>query len=91
MASAFFSCSNNNTTTTYLVNEKKSLEDSIAETKNKEDYYTRKSKEEIKSEADSLKWQTSADSAGQYYRKGQDLKAKLKAVNFSLDSISRMK
>lgn len=84
-------CSNNNGLTTQLLNRKKTLEDSLQEAKNLETYYIRRAKTEIHEGADSLKWSASADSSGYFFRRGRDLKNELKNIEFSIDSISKMK
>lgn len=91
LAALLFGGSNRNDVTTRLLNSKKAIEDSIQETKRLENYYITRAKEEIHSGEDSLKWSASADSSGIYFRKGMDLKQRLKAIEFSIDSISRMK
>lgn len=84
-------CSNRNDITTQLLNDKKAINDSILEANRLEKFYMSRSKSEIHSGEDSLKWSASADSAGYFFRKGMDLKQRLKALEFSIDSISRMK
>lgn len=82
-----FGCTSRNDITTQLLNDKKSIEDSIKDATNKESYYMRRAKEE----RDSLIWKPLIDSSTYFYGKGYALKKKLKAIEFSLDSISRMK
>lgn len=86
-----FACSNNNNLTTQLLNEKKTIEDSIKDAGNYESYYTQKAKEEMHASHDSLKWQPLADSSTYYFGKGRALKEKLKSIEYSLDSLSKMK
>lgn len=86
-----FACSNNNNITTQLLNDKKSFEDSIKDAANYELYYIQKAKEEMHASHDSLKWQPLVDSSTYYFGKGRSYKEKLKALEFSLDSLSKMK
>lgn len=85
------SCSNSNDFTTQLLNEKKQTEDSIKLSADLERQYMARSKQEIQNGSDSTVWLSLADSSGYYYRKGLGLKEKLKSIEFSLDSLSRMK
>lgn len=87
----FASCSNRNDINTKLVNEKKATEDSIKEASNIESYYMQRAKEEIRSSHDSLKYLPLVDSSTYYFGRGHALKEKLKAIEFSIDSISKMK
>lgn len=86
-----FACSNNNNLTSRLLNDKKATEDSIKEAANYESYYMQKAKEEMRATHDSLKWQPLADSSTYYFEKGHAFKEKLKAIEFSMDSLSKMK
>lgn len=86
-----FGCSNNNNLTTQLLNEKKATEDSVKDAHNYESYYMQKAKEEMHASNDSLKWQPLVDSSTYYFGKGRAFKEKLKALDFSLDSLSKMK
>lgn len=83
--------SNNNNITTQLLNEKKAMEDSIKGASNYESYYLQKAKEEMHASHDSLKWQPLSDSSTYYYGKGRTFKERLKALDYSLDSLSKMK
>jgi hypothetical protein len=89
--SVLYSCSNNNNLTTQLLNEKKVVEDSIKDFSNYESYYTQKAKEEMHTSHDSLKWKPILDSSTYYFSQGHALKEKLKTIEFSLDSLSKMK
>lgn len=82
-----FGCTNRNDIATQLLNDKKATEDSIKDATNNESYYMRRAKEE----RDSLIWKPLIDSSTYFYDKNYALKKKLKAIEFSLDSISRMK
>ena len=86
-----FSCSNNNNFTTQLLNEKKATEDSIKDASNYESYYLQKGKDEMHASHDSLKWQPLIDSSSYFFGKGHEYKERLKAIEFSLDSLSKMK
>lgn len=83
----FYSCSDRNAITTGLLNEKKVAEDSIEIAKNLEGLYMRKAK----STRDSLVWKPLIDSSVHFFKVGQELNKRLTQINFSLDSISRMK
>jgi hypothetical protein len=85
------SCSNgNNEMMTRLINDKKNMEDSIQTYSFLESKWLQQSKEEIHS-TDTLKWKASADSSGYYFGKGLSVKRKLQAIEFSMDSLSKMK
>jgi hypothetical protein len=84
-------CSNRNIFTTQLLNDKKIIEDSIKEVGNYESYYIQQAKEARRTSPDSLKWQSLTDSSTYFFTKGRALKERLKAIDFSLDSLSRMK
>lgn len=86
-----FSCSNRNDVTTHLLNSKKAIEDSIKQATNLENFYSLRAKEEIHKGSDSLIWSSLADSSGYYFSKSHALKDELKSIEFSIDSISRMK
>lgn len=91
LAALLFGCSNRNNLTTQLLNEKKAIEDSVKDAGNYELYFMQKAKEEMHASNDSLKWQHLVDSSTFYFGKGRAYKEKLKAIEFSLDSLSRMK
>jgi hypothetical protein len=86
-----FGCSNRNDLTTQLLNDKKATEDSIKDASNYNSYYLQKAKEEIHGSNDTLKWKPLIDSSTFYFFKGHTLKEKLKTIEFSLDSLSKMK
>lgn len=91
LSTVLFACSNNNNLTAQLLNEKKATEDSVKEAANYESYYMQKAKEEMRASHDSLKWQPLADSSTYYFGKARAFKEKLKGLDFSLDSLSKMK
>lgn len=82
-------CSNGrNELMTGLVNEKKVLEDSIAIAHGYEvDFNTRA----YQAKEDTVKSFALADSSGKMFGVGLRLKERLKAVEFSIDSLSKMK
>lgn len=73
---------------TSLVNEKKVAEDSIDLARNFEHYYYAQAEKTIN---DTLKRNLFVDSSGYFFGRGLALKEKLKAAEFSIDSLSRMK
>lgn len=85
------SCTNRNNITTELLNQKKVTEDSINLAHNFESYYMQQAKESMRASNDSLKWKPLIDSSTYFYMRSFELKKKLKAIEFSLDSLSRMK
>lgn len=86
-----FGCTNRNDIATQLLNEKKATEDSIKESANYESYYMQLAKDEMRASHDSLKWQPLIDSSTYFFGRSHTLKERLKAIDFSLDSLSRMK
>lgn len=84
-------CSSRNDLTTQLLNDKKATEDSINLSHNYESYYMQLAKEQMQLSNDSLKWKPLIDSSTYFYARGFELKKKLTAIDFSLDSLSRMK
>lgn len=84
-------CTDRNDLTTQLLNEKKAIQDSIKDASNYESYYLQKGKDEMHASHDSLKWQPLIDSSTYYFSKGRAYKEKLKGLEFSLDSLSKMK
>ena len=85
-------CSNGrNELMTQLINQKKIMEDSISTYSYLENKWLQQSKEEIHSTADTVKWKASADSSGYYFGKGLGAKRKLQGIDFSMDSLSKMK
>jgi hypothetical protein len=80
-------CANRNDITTQLLNDKKVVEDSITLAHNFEKYYMQQSKQEH----DSLKRNLLIDSSTYFFGRGRALKNKLKAIEFSLDSLSKTK
>lgn len=87
----FAACKNDNSFATQLMNDKKNTEDSIKLFGNYETYYLQKAKDEMHATHDSLKWQPLADSSTYFFGRGMAMKEKLKAIDFSLDSLSHMK
>lgn len=85
------SCSNRNEITTRLLNEKKALEDSVGRAELLEDIYKRRSMEEISAHTDTIKMYALQDTSIMYLNQRLDLTVRLKAINFSLDSLSKMK
>ena len=86
------SCSHSrNELMTDLINKKKALEDSIKDVGNYELYYMNRSKEAVHADKDSTVWGALADTSGIYWRKGRDYQDQLKAIEFSIDSLSKMK
>jgi hypothetical protein len=87
----FTSCSNSrNELATSLVNQKKSLEDSIKWATNFEHYYSRQAREKMR-DTDTNLWRRLVDTSVIYNMKGRDFQARLEAANFTLDSLSKMK
>jgi hypothetical protein len=86
-----YSCSNRNNLTTQLLNDKKATEDSIKDATNYEAYYKEKATEEMHASHDSLKWMPLSDSSTYFFARGHALKKRLKDIEFSLDSLSKMK
>lgn len=86
-----FACSNKNDITTQLLNEKKATEDSAKDAASYESFYLQKAKEEMRSSGDSLKYKPLIDSSTYYFGRSHALKEKLKALEFSIDSIAKMK
>lgn len=91
MAIILFSCSSRNDLTARLLNDKKVTEDSIDLAHNYESYYKQEAKKAMTDPGDSLRWKPLADSSSYFYMKGFTLKARLKAIESSLDSLSKMK
>lgn len=91
IALLFISCSNRNKVITDLMNQKKATEDSISLFSNYESYYLAEAKKSMHSSEDSTRWNPLADSSTYYYGRGLDLKKQLKSIEFSLDSLSKMK
>lgn len=86
-----FSCSNKNDLTAQLLNEKKVLSDSVVRAQNKQQYYFEKSFTERSKGTDSLVWSALHDTSTIYLGQVIDIQKRLKAIEFSLDSLSRMK
>lgn len=72
------------------MNSKKVAEDSIKLAHNYEGYYTDRAKEQIHAGADSLVWHQSVDSSTTFYIQQRNLKERIKAIEFSIDSLSKM-
>jgi len=83
--------SSRNEVMTGLINQKKSLEDSINTAGQNEQAYMAKSKQAISAGKDSTVWGALADTSGIYWRQGRELEKRLKNVEFSIDSLSKMK
>lgn len=86
-----FACSNRNDLTTHLLNEKKILNDSIAHAKIKQENYFVKAFTEKRNGSDSLTWSALEDTSFIYDRQVIQMQQRIKAINFSIDSLSRMK
>ena len=84
-------CSNKNNLAAQLLNEKRVVEDSIDLAHNYESYYKEQAKNYMHGGNDSAKWKDFADSSSFFYVKGRSLSERLRAINFSIDSLSRMK
>jgi len=76
---------------TDFLNQKKITEDSISLASNYEHYYYQKAKESIHAGEDSVKWKLLIDSSSFYSYRGSILKRRLTALDFSVDSLSKMK
>lgn len=74
-----------------LLVSKKTMEDSVSLAHNYEGYYQDKAKKQMNEGADTVTWHKSVDSSTFYWAEQQSLKEQLKAVNFSIDSLSKMK
>lgn len=85
------SCSNRNRYMTQLMNEKKTTEDSISLVGNYASYYMQRAKEEMHKGSDSLTWSKLVDSSTYFYGCSRALQEKLKSVEFSIDSLSKLK
>jgi hypothetical protein len=72
---------------TNLMNEKKVVEDSILIAHGYESDFEQKAK----GSHDSLIWKPMLDSQMKYYGAGTRLKSRLEELNFSIDSLSKMK
>lgn len=72
-----------------LLNQQKSLKDSIDYYRNTESFFKGKARDIIGS--DSLKANALIDSSTAAWSLGRDASEKLKAVDFSIDSLSKMK
>lgn len=92
VALVFTSCGDNrNDQMTKLINQKKVIEDSVKTCQYLESSFLSKAKAEMNASRDSLKWHPLVDSSTTYYMSGHRLKNKLKEVDFSIDSLSKMK
>jgi hypothetical protein len=88
----FAACFNGkNESMTHLVNSKKITEDSIETYSFLESKWLQQAKDEMHSSHDSLKWKPMADSSAYYFGKGHTAKEKLNGIEFSIDSLSKMK
>lgn len=76
---------------TDFLNERKATEEGIKSAKYHEDDFQQKAKTEIRASHDTLKWHPLIDSSTVYYMKGDSLKKRLKDIEFSIDSLSKMK
>ena len=76
---------------TKLVNEKKIAEDSITYYSNCESFYHDRVKEMMHAGADSVIIKKTLDSSLQCYGNRYILSARLKEIDFSIDSLSKMK
>jgi hypothetical protein len=84
----FFGCSDNrNNLMTSLVNQKKVVEDSIQIAHGYEMTYEEKAKESH----DSTIWKPMVDTQMIYFAAGIRLKKRLEEIEFSVDSLSKMK
>lgn len=72
---------------TNLVNEKKSAEDSISLCENNESYFL----DQAKKSHDSMVYKPLIDSSGNYFGIEHRLKERLTQIDFSIDSLSKMK
>jgi len=70
---------------------KKALEDSISLAHNAESYYRAKASDAIKTSADTAVWQRLVDSSTAQWSLGKTQEKELQAVEFSIDSLSKMK
>jgi len=85
-----FAC-NNNKRTNQLLNEKKALTDSVTLAKIKQENYFEKALTEKSEGVDSMVWSALVDTSFGYDRQVAIMQQRLKAIDFSLDSLSRMK
>ena len=88
----FIGCGENrNDTMTRLVNEKKVITDSIAIVNGMEGIFEDSSKSALYAGKDSVFYTSLADSSVKYFGFGHNMKERLEAVDFSIDSLSKMK
>lgn len=88
----FYSCGDSpNDLMGRLLNRKKQLTDSIDYFNNSESYYRGKAKEAMRSGADTIHWQSFADSSTMASSAARAMGKELKETEFSIDSLSKMK
>jgi hypothetical protein len=81
---------NKNELMTKLINDKRAMEDSLLNYQYMENNFMKKAKTSIKDPDTSL-WHRFADSSTAYYMAGHNAKNKLDRIDFSIDSLSKMK
>ena len=85
------SCGNNrNELMTKLINDKSALQDSITEYSYKEKDFYSKAKSSMH-DTDTTLWHKLADTSTQFFMAGIHAKDKLQRIDFSIDSLSKMK
>jgi len=93
LAYCFSLCScgdNHNSLMTSLMNEKKSLEDSAKDAMHYEHYYYNQAKEKMR-DPDTTLWKRLSDTSVMYSAKGRAFEKRLNALQFSIDSLEKMK
>lgn len=89
---AFVGCSSNhNELMTKLVNEKKTLDDSLISAKYYEIAFKDSARQTMRNSPDTSAWKVLADSSNYYFGIGLQVKDEIERVNFSIDSLSKMK
>ena len=75
---------------TSLMNEKKSLEDSAKDAMNYEHFYYSQAKKKM-GDPDTTLWKRLSDTSVIYSAKGREFEKRLNALQFSIDSLEKMK
>ena len=84
-------CTGHNELRTRLLNKSKQLQDSVGYYSINEKDYAQKSKTSATNLKDTITWKVMVDSSAHFFHLKEHAQEKLKAINFSLDSLSRMK
>lgn len=87
-----FSCGESkNQLMTKLINDKKMLEDSANACRYYESEFTKKAKAAMRNNPDTNQWKRLADSSSKYFGLGHSAREQIAAIDFSIDSLSKMK